>query len=298
MEKTKITFLSTGDAVPTKERSHTAILLNYKEENILIDCGEGTQQQFKKASLNPCKLTRILITHWHGDHILGLPGLLQTLAMLNSNRKIKIYGPRGTKDSFSLIKKLVNIEIPVEVHEVSNEIFIDTPDFYIETKSMHHTKPTNAYSFIIKDKIRLDKKRLAKYGLPNSPLLKELKQGKSIVFKDKTIKPSQVSYMEKGRKITFILDTLTNQNAIDLAKNSDLLITEATFLSKEKDKALEHKHLTALDASEIAKKAKAKRLFLTHVSQRYEHKMHEIEKEAKKHFKSVSLAKNLQTIEL
>ena len=89
-----------------------------------------------------------------------------------------------------------------------------------------------------------------------------------------------------------------NENAISLAKNSDILISEATFLSKEKDKAIEHKHLTALDASEIAKKTKTKPLLLTHISQRYEHKMHEIEQEAKKHFKSVSLAKNLQTIEI
>ena len=89
MEKIKITFLGTGDAVPTKTRNHTAILLSYKAENILVDCGEGTQRQFKKAEINLCKLTRILISHWHGDHFLGLPGLLQTLAMLNYSRKIE-----------------------------------------------------------------------------------------------------------------------------------------------------------------------------------------------------------------
>ena len=79
--KTKITFLGTSQAIPTAKRNHTAVLLSYKDENILIDCGEGTQRQFRKAKLNPCKLTRILITHWHGDHVLGLPGLLQTLAL-------------------------------------------------------------------------------------------------------------------------------------------------------------------------------------------------------------------------
>ncbi len=298
MEKIKITFLSTGDAVPTKARSHTAILLNYKEENILIDCGEGTQQQFKKADLNPCKLTRILISHWHGDHILGIPGLLQTLAMIGCNKKIKIYGPKGTNYSFSLIKKLVNIELPIEINEVSNKKIIETPDFYIETSSMHHTKPANAYSFVIKDKIRLDKKKLAKYSLPNSKILKDLKEGKSITYKNKTIKPSQVSFIEKGKKITFILDTMMNQNAISLAKNSDILIIESAFLSKEKDKAREFKHLTVIDATTIAKKAKVKKLILTHISQRYEHKMHEIEEEAKKHFKNVSLAKELHTIEI
>ena len=106
MEKIKITFLGTSDSIPTKERNHTSILLNYKNENILIDCGEGTQRQFKKANLNPCRLTSILITHWHGDHILGLPGLLQTLAMQNYNRTLKIYGPRNTKKFAEEIMKM------------------------------------------------------------------------------------------------------------------------------------------------------------------------------------------------
>lgn len=298
MEKIKITFLGTGDSVPTKTRNHTALLLSYKAENILIDCGEGTQRQFKKAEINPCKLTRILISHWHGDHFLGLPGLLQTLAMLNCSKKIKIYGPRGTRHFISLLKQLVRIEIPLEVHELSNKIFIDTPEFYMETKSMHHLTPANAYSFVIKDKIRLDKKKLEKYSLPNSKLLKDLQQGKSITWKNKTIKPSQVSYMEKGRKISFVLDTAPNKNAIDLAKNSNLLIIESQFVQKEKAKAEKFKHLTLPQAISIAKKAKVKRLILTHVSQRYEKSLHEIESEAKKLFKNASLARDLGSIEI
>src|SRR3989344_3358273 len=96
MEQIKITFLGTSNAIPTKKRNHTAILLTYKNENILIDCGEGTQRQFKIAEISPAKLTKILITHWHGDHTLGLSGLFQTLAMSDYSKKLEIYGPKNT----------------------------------------------------------------------------------------------------------------------------------------------------------------------------------------------------------
>lgn len=298
MEKIKITFLGTSDAIPSKKRNHQAILLSYKSENILIDCGEGTQRQFKIANLNPCKLTNILITHWHGDHVLGLPGLLQTLKTLGYPRTLKIYGPKGTKDKISALKKFTNIDLPLEIHEVTNKKILDTPEFYIETKPMHHTKPTNAYSFTLKEKRRLGKNKLKKYKIPNSPLLKELQQGKNIKINNKTIKASQVSYLEKGKKITFILDTKMNQNAIELANNSDLLISESTHSSAEKDMANEYKHLTNEEAATIAKKAKVKQLILTHISQRYQTKLKQIESEAKKIFKNTSLANDFDKIEI
>ena len=102
----KLTFLGTSDSIPTEERNHTSILLTYEGENILIDCGEGTQRQIRKAKLNPCKITRILITHWHGDHVLGIPGLLQTLSMSGYNKTLYIYGPEGTK---KFMKELLKI---------------------------------------------------------------------------------------------------------------------------------------------------------------------------------------------
>ena len=102
--KIPITFLGTGSAVPTKKKNHSAIFLHYKQENILFDCGEGTQRQFRKAEINPSKLTRLLISHWHGDHILGIPGLIQTLALNNYNKTLKIYGPKKTKQ---FIKKII-----------------------------------------------------------------------------------------------------------------------------------------------------------------------------------------------
>ena len=156
MEKLKLTFLGTGSAIPTKRHNHPAMLLQYKDENILIDCGEGTQRQFRKAKLNPCKLTRILITHWHGDHILGIPGLLQTLALNNYPRVLHIYGPKGTERFMSLIQSLFihQGKIKIEIHEVSQGKFLETSDFYIESFPMRHGAPCNAYRFVEKDKIR------------------------------------------------------------------------------------------------------------------------------------------------
>ncbi|MEM4271439.1 MAG: MBL fold metallo-hydrolase, partial [Candidatus Pacearchaeota archaeon] len=158
MEKIKLYFLGTGQAIPTEKRNHTAILLQYANENILVDCGEGTQRQFRKAKLNPCKLTRLLITHWHGDHVLGLPGLLQTLALNNYNKTLEVYVPKHTAHFFQLIQKMFvyKDKIKIKLNEVLSSTIFETSDFKIEAEAMKHDTPCLAYSFIEKDKIRID----------------------------------------------------------------------------------------------------------------------------------------------
>jgi ribonuclease Z len=300
MENIKITFLGTSNAVPTAKRSHTSILLSYKNENILIDCGEGTQRQFKYAKISPSKLSRILITHWHGDHILGLPGLFQTLAMNDYSRVLHLYGPKGTKHFISILKELVNIKIKLEVHEITEtkKPIINEKEFHIDSKEMSHGLPSLAYAFQIKEKLRLDKSKLKKLKIPNSPLLGKLQQGKSIKLKGKTITSKQVAYKETGKKVSFILDTSMNNKAISLAQDSTLLICESSFSIKEKEMARKRKHLTASDAATIAKKANVNSLILTHISQRYEHNTSPILEEAKKVFKNTSIAKDLDEIEV
>ncbi len=297
--KIPIVFLGTGQAIPTSRRNHTALLLQYKSEVLLIDCGEGTQRQFRKAKINPCKLTRILITHWHGDHILGLPGLLQTLALNNYNKTLKIYGPRGTKKFIELMFRMFVFagKLKIEVEEVKGK-FLETKEFYIEATSLKHGPPINAYSFVEKDKRRLDKKKLNKLKIPSSPLLGELQQGKNIKHNGKTIKASSVSYIEKGKKITFLLDTVLFENCYKAAKNSDLLIAEANYLDKDKELAKEHKHLTARQAALIAEKSKSKKLILTHINQRYDNKESALLKEAERIFKNTELAEDLMKTEV
>lgn len=296
MEKLEISFLGTSNAIPTKKRNHTAILVTYKNEAIMIDCGEGTQRQFKFIGISPHKLTKLLITHWHGDHILGIPGLFQTLAMSEYKKNIEIYGPSKTKDFLQLLMNLFKeFRINFSVKEISNDK-INFKDISIESLPMNHTCPINGYSIIVKDKIRLDKKKLRKLKIPNSPLLGELQKGKDITLNGKKITSKSISYVEKGKKVAIILDTAFNENAIKLAENSDILICEATFSLNEEAQAKEYKHLTASQAATIAKKSKSKKLILTHISERYENKLSVLEKEAKKIFKNTVIAKDLDKI--
>jgi len=295
----KITFLGTSASIPSAERNPSAILLQYKDENILIDCAEGTQRQIRKAKLNPCKINKLLITHWHGDHVLGIPPFFQTLILSGYNQEMQIFGPKETKH---FMKNFVNIFVPVlkfraDVKEVSGKFF-ENDDFYIEAESMKHGIPTNAYSFIIKDKLRINKDKISKLKVSDIDLLKKLKQGKDILFQNKKYKNKDLTYIEKGKKISFVLDTLDNPNIIPFVKNADILITESSFSSELKDLAKEHLHLTAEQAGKIAKKAKVKQLFLTHISQRYEHNTDELIEDAKKNFKNVKIVHDLESIEI
>jgi len=300
MEKIKLTFLGTGCAIPTKRRNHQATFLQYKEENILIDCGEGTQRQLRIAEINPCSITRILITHWHGDHTLGLAGLLQTLALNGYNKTLKIYGPKGTKEFINIYLSLfVNQgQIKIEIHEIDSHVIINEEEFLIETKEMRHNALCFAYSFILKEKLRLDKNKLKKLRIPNGPLIGELKQGKTITFNKKKINGKSLLYKEEMRKLTIIPDTSMNTNSIEIAKNSDLLISESTFSEKEEENATATFHLTSKQAATIAKKSNSKKLVLTHFSQRFEKDPTIHLKEAKQVFKNTILAEDFMTLEI
>lgn len=300
MEPIKLTFLGTGSAIPTKRHNHQAILINYRDESMLFDCGEGTQRQFRYADISPMKLTKLFITHWHGDHILGIPGLLQTLAFNNFSGKLDIYGPRGTKRFMTVILETFIFvgKLDYEIHEISEGKIMETKDFLVEAHSMSHGTECFSYSFIEKEKTRLDKKKIAKLKLPNSPILKDLQSGKDVTFNGKKIKAKDVTYTQPQRKITIILDTSMSDNTIKAAKDSDILICEANYTKDEEQRAEDRDHLTAEQAASIAKKAKAKSLYLTHLSQRYEHNPQLIEKEAKKVFKNTKLANDLDIIEI
>lgn len=300
MEEIKITFLGTGSAIPSPTRNHTAILAQFSNESILIDCGEGTQLQFRKAEISPHKLTKILITHWHGDHILGIPGLFQTLALSDYSKTLEIYGPKGSKEFMKSINTLLgHHKIKYNLHEIDSGMIFENENYIIEAKSMIHGIPSLAYSIILKDKLRLDKSKLNKLKIPNSPIIKELLKGKNIKVENKTIKSKQVTYKEEGKKLTIILDTLINKNAITLAKDSDLLITESSFLENS-EKGLElaknYKHLTAKQAGKIAKQSKSKKLILTHISERHTNDSQPLKEEAKSVFKNTEIAHDLQTI--
>lgn len=294
-----ITFLGTAAHIPTLKKNHSAILLNYNRENILFDCGEGTQRQFRYAKLNPCKVTRILISHFHADHILGIPGFLSTLSLSGYNNTLYIYGPRGTKEKINQIIRTFNFktEYKIEVKDVSGK-FLDEKDFIISAKSMKHKIPCNAYSFVKKEQIRIDKDKLKKSKLPEGPILQDLKKGKNIIHNGKKYLAKNLTYKEDAKKFTVVMDTLFNEGIISFARNSDVLVCEATFGEDLKEQAKLHKHMTVKQAAESAKKSKSKKLILTHISQRYEYKEKEVLEEAKKVFKNTVIAKDFDKIKL
>jgi len=219
--------------------------------------------------------------------------------MSEYKKVLQIAGPKNTLKYLELISHLaIKNHVQIKAKEFSSGTVFESDEIRISCLPMSHGAPSLAYSFEIKEKRRLDKNKLKKLKLPNSPLLKKLAEGKDIVIDNKKIKSSSVSYIEKGRKITFILDTAPNANTIKLAKNSDILISEASFSNEEEKLASEYLHLTAKQAAEIAKKAKCKSLILTHISQRYENSPEVILKEAKAVFKNTSLAFDLQKFEI
>jgi ribonuclease Z len=299
-EDMEITFLGTSQAIPTESRNHTAILLRYEDEMILFDCGEGTQRQFRKAHINPCKLTRILITHWHGDHILGLPGLIQTLALNNYNQTLHIYCPKGTSHYLDELLRIFAFvgKIKIEKHEINEEVFFESKKFQLEAYKMKHSVHSLAYVFKEKDKRRIDVDKLKKFKIPNGPLIGELQKGKDIDLNGKKIRADEITYEEKGKRVAVIMDTALIDECYEAAKDSDLLICESTYLSQDEDRANEYLHLTAEQAAQIAKKSNSKRLFLTHISQRYEHAPQLLLKEAKKIFKNTELAEDLMKIDV
>lgn len=298
-EKIKITFLGTGSAIPTEKRNHPSVFLKYKEHGILFDCGEGTQRQFRKAKINPCKITKILISHWHGDHVLGLPGLLRTLVLNGYNKRLEIYGPEGTYRMMDAYQRLFikkETSFSIDIKEISEEK-IKEKDFFIESKKMQHDCPCLAYSFNLLEKTRLDKKKLEKLKIPNSPLISELLEGKTLTIAGKKIDGKKILYKEEGKKICYITDTMLNKNIGEFIKDSDLVISESTYSEKEEELARKHKHLTSKQIAESTKKAKAKRLILFHISQRHENPKKILE-EARKIFKKTEVAEDLDSLEL
>ena len=293
----EILFLGTSSMVPTKERNHSGILIRYKNENILVDCGEGIQRQLKIAGAKLTKITKILISHWHGDHVLGIPGLMQSMSASGYNGKLQVYGPVGTR---KFIEKMFDVfafdnKIAFDVNEVKDGKFFQNGDFILEAKELKHNVPTLGYSLIEKDKRKIDIKYIKKIGIPIGPLVGELQKGKSIVWKGKKVDVSKAAKIVEGKKITIINDTLPCGNADVLAKNSDLVICEATYSSDLEDKSKKHMHMTAAQAAKLAKKANAGKLVLTHFSARYKDTK-ELEKDARKYFKNVCCAKDFMRI--
>jgi ribonuclease Z len=251
----------------------------------------------KIAGISFSKITKIFISHWHGDHMLGLPGLLQSMAMHEYTKNLQIYGPPGSKQKFKTLLEAFESSYQIEatMHDVKEGKIIDNKDFYIEAYPLSHRTKCYGYRFIEKDRRKMKMTALKKLGIPEGPLIGKLQQGKAITHKGKKIKPEQVSTIITGRIFGFISDTRPNKNCFKIAKDADLLLCESTYSSDLGDKAEEHMHMTAVDAAQIASQSETKKLVLTHFSARYKD-AHVLEKDARTVFDNTVAAKDFMKI--
>ena len=295
----EITFLGTGSMMPTKQRNHSAIVLSYKTENILMDCGEGTQRQMRIAGIKPAKITRLLITHWHGDHVFGIPGLMSSMGADKAETKLMIYGPIGTQKYLENVWKSFACKdiIEYEVKEVKKGKIYENDDFLIEAQPLKHSTPCIGFSFIEKDRRRIDVLKAKKCGLMEGPLLGKIQKGEDVTFNGKKIKADDVSYIVSGKKVSYIADTMPCEGADTLARNAHVLISEGTHLDDIKEKTEKFMHLTVKQAALIASENNAKKLVITHLSKRYTSPTETLE-EAKTYFPNSVVAEDFMKIQV
>ncbi len=298
----KITFLGTGASIPTPQRGLSAVAVRRKNELLLFDCGEGTQRQMINAKESFHRKTKIFVTHMHGDHVLGLPGLLQTMSLLRRTNELEIYGPKGIKAFVDAINQTVNytLTFPLQVLEKEPGVVCEEKEYTITAVQSIHLNPSLSYALTEKPRPGLFHTEKAKdLGVPEGPLWSKLQSGNSVKLPDgRIVEPEMVlGASRQGRKIVYTGDTGPSENLVRLAENADLLIHEATFEDDMKERALEDKHSTPSIAAKIAKKARVKRLVLTHISARYKN-ADELLQQAKLIFADTLLAEDFLKIEL
>lgn len=299
----KLTFLGTGMATPIRERWHPSVLLTWDGEGFLFDCGEGAQIRLIEQKLGIMRIDHIFITHYHGDHFFGLPGLIQTMGMYNRKKPLNIYGPKGLKDLIDLILKFSRQFVMFDVYgweikEKGIQKILETEEYEIYTTYVKHTCPALAFAWKEKGKWNIDLKKAKKFGLRQGPLLGKLKKRGKLKFRDKEIKLEQVATFTEGKKIVYSGDLMPCESMVELARGADLFVCEASFTQDLKKRANEVGHLTAKQAAELAKKANVKKLVLTHISPRYSDNPTPLLEEAKGVFENTELAEDLMEITL
>ena len=296
----EIIFLGTSSAVHSYNRNHPAIILKAFGETFLFDCGEATQRQLIFAKVSPMKISKIFLSHYHGDHILGLPGLIQSMNFRGREKKLTIYGPKGLYDLRDALFNLgySKIEFPIEFIEIDSETVQSTDEYIIKSQHVNHNVPSLAYSIEELKKPRFLREKAIELGVPVGPDFGRLHNGEEIEVDGKIIKPEQVlGPPRKGNKIVYSGDTTPCEEMVEFAKDSTILIHESTYMTEDADKAEENFHSTSADAAEIAKASNSKELILTHFSTRYK-KTDEMLKQAQDVFENTKLANDFMRIDV
>ncbi len=270
----EIIFLGTGSAMPAANRNLSGTALRRNGEIFLFDCGEGTQMQFRRAGLRPGRLRCIFISHFHGDHLFGLPGMLTSLQMAGLRHGLHLFGPTGLRDYIEFHQKLCSfkLEFDLEIHEIDEAAAIplwQTPEYHVECRPLQHRIFTVGYAVVEAPRPgKFHDERANLLGVPYGPERGKLQQGESVrLAGGRVVHPHEVLGPPRpGIKIAYCLDTSPCPGQEQLAHHADALIADATFPSAEKNWALQTGHSTPADAAQIAKKCDVQKLFLTHFS--------------------------------
>jgi ribonuclease Z len=297
----KVTFLGTGGSVPTKKRNLPSLAVRTDGGLVMFDCGEGTQKQFLIAKLGFNREMRILISHMHADHILGIPGILHSMSFMGRSRDLEIYGPPGICEFVKCTTETVKFRpmFPIRTVEVHAGTIARTDSYAIKAAWADHSVPCLAYSLTENDKPgRFHPAKARELGVPKGPLWKTLQMGKPVKVGRRRIDASRVvDPPRKGLKITYGVDTRPCERVIELASGSDLLIHDGMFSSDASERAREYGHSTVVEAAKIAKRSHSRNLALTHFSAIYADTS-QLLAEAKAIFPRTIVAEDLRSLEL
>ena len=265
--------LGTSSQVPTRYRNHNGYLLRWDGKGFLFDPGEGTQRQFIMAEVAVPEVSRIFITHFHGDHALGLAGIVQRLSLDRVKHPVQVFFPKSGERyyrrliSSTIFHKTVNL-VPVPV-EGKGGVGAEDETFVIEAHPLKHSVDTYGYRIKERDGYRFDKELLAEKGL-KGPAIGQLQREGQVETEAGLVRLEDVTIQKRGAAFAFVMDTRPCPGALELVRDADMAVIESTYLECHKDLARDHKHLTAREAATIAKEGGARgTLVLTHFSQRY-----------------------------
>jgi len=300
----EILFLGTSASAPSAQRGLSGQIVSHNEHRFLIDCGEGTQRQILQSGIGFKRLTKILLTHGHLDHILGLGGLLSTFLRWEAIEELEIYGGKSTLERVSTLLYDVVLRgnkppMPLKLVEIKPGVIFDAEDFTVTAFSVTHRGP-DCLGYVFEEKARRPflAEKANQLGVPFGPERRDLVSGKEITLIDGTrVKPDEVlGQWEKGSKLVVVGDTGRTDNLVEPCKDADAVVIESTYLGEEEEMAKKFSHLTARMGAELAIKAGVKKLILTHISRRYRGK--DVLKEAQSVFPNTSVARDFDTFQI
>ncbi|MBI3737558.1 MAG: ribonuclease Z [Chloroflexi bacterium] len=297
----EILFLGTSASAPSAKRGLSALIVKHDEYRFLIDCGEGTQRQILQSGAGFKHLTRVLLTHGHLDHILGLGGLLSTFLRWEAIDQLEIFGGRSTLDRVRVLIEDVVLRgnkppMPLNFREIKPGTFFDADDFTVRAVPVSHRGP-DCLGYVFEGKARRPflPEKADELGVPFGPERRDLVEGKTVTLPNgKRVKPDDVlGPLQKGLKLVVVGDAGKTDDLFEVCKDADALVIESTYLNEEAEMAREFSHLTAQQAAELAVKANVKKLILTHISRRYREK--DVLSEAQNIHSNVSVARDFDT---